>query len=88
MKGSRSRTNDRNYAKYRKMQQQQAEEALRRNLSHIAGEIVSSSTTPSDAVLACHMASKAHALSEDDTWVLIEKVMVFFHEKCSQENAL
>ncbi|MGE5517131.1 MAG: hypothetical protein ACM31D_15100 [Bacteroidota bacterium] len=86
MKGSRSRINDRNFAKHRRMQEEQAAEALDRNLSHIAGQIVSSSTTPSEAVLACQMVSRIHSLDEDSTWRLIEKVMVFFHEKCSSEH--
>lgn len=86
MKGSRSRIDDRNFAKHRRMQEQQAVEALERNLSHIAGQIVASSTTPSEAALACQMVSKSHSLGEENTWRLIEKVMVFFHEKCSSEH--
>lgn len=83
MKGSRSKTNDRDFAKIRRMQEQQAAEALERNLSQIAGQIVASSTTPTEAVVACQMVSKSHSLGEDNTWRLIEKVMVFFHEKSS-----
>jgi hypothetical protein len=86
MKGSRSRINDRTFAKQRRMQEQLAAEALERNLSHIAGQIVASSRTPSDAVLACQMAAQSHSLGEGNTWRLIEMVMVFFHEKCSSEH--
>ncbi|OJX79939.1 hypothetical protein [Magnetospirillum sp. 64-120] len=85
MKGFRGKINDRQFAKLRKTRNQEAAEALERNLSHIAGEIVASSATPSEAVEACQIVAQAHSLGEEHTWRLIEKVMAFFHEKCGRE---
>lgn len=82
MKGFRAKINDRKYSKLRKTRDQEVTQAFERNLSHIAGEIVASSTTPSEAVEACQIVAQAHSLGDERTWRLIEKVMALFYEKC------
>ncbi len=79
MKGSRRRISDRDYAEQRQKLKQQQAEALEQSLSLIARQIASSVTNPGDAAQECRKASRFHALDEDSTWRLIEKVMTVLH---------
>lgn len=81
MRGSRTKTSEREYLERRKRLLLQEVEAVQRKVDQIADEIAARSTTPGEAVHACQLAVQFHSFEGQNIWRLIERVVVAMHEK-------